>query len=109
MQAWNRFLSSRPAPLPAALPQQQSMAALRERTVALLSDCEGPTCERLRHRLQAARSANDLWLARSEIFQQVASQHCQAQAAQRIDGLLPLFEGWLPARMLTPVGATIRG
>ena len=82
---------------------QQSMTQLRHQSLALLDDCEGPCCERLRLRLQSARTADELWLARSEIFQQVASQHCQSQAAQRINGLLPLFEGWLPARLLTLV------
>ena len=103
MHAWNRFISSLHPQVQEESQRQESVVTLRLQTVALLHDCEGPACERLRLRLQAARTANDLWLARSEIFQQVASQHCQAQAAQRINGLLPLFEGWLPARLLTPV------
>jgi len=82
---------------------QLCVSQLRRQSVALLDDCEGPRCERLRLRLEMASTPAELWLARSEIFQLVASQHCQAQAAQRINGLLPLFEGWLPARLLTPV------
>jgi hypothetical protein len=82
---------------------QECVAQLRRQCLALLEDCQGPSCDRLRLRLQVARNASEVWLARGEIFQLVASQHCQAQAAQRINGLLPLFEGRVPARLLTPV------
>lgn len=76
---------------------------LRRETLALLDDCSGTACVRLRMRLSSARTPQELWMARCDIFQLVASQHCQAQAAQRINALLPHFEGWLPARLLTPV------
>ena len=76
---------------------------LRQMMLGLLADCSGVACERARLRLQQARSAQELWMARSEVFQLVASQHCQSQAAARINALLPAFEGWLPPRMLVPV------
>jgi hypothetical protein len=76
---------------------------LRHLMLGLLADCSGVRCDRARVHLQQARSAQDLWLARSEIFQLLASEHCQSQAAERINALLPAFEGWLPPRMLAPV------
>jgi hypothetical protein len=79
------------------------LSDLRQSMLALLADCSGVRCERARVRLQQAGSAQELWLARSEIFQLLASQHCQSQAAARINALLPAFEGWLPPRMLVPV------
>jgi hypothetical protein len=103
MQAWHRFISSLHPHAPEPAPRQESVGELRQRTLALLDDCSGAACERLRQRLQAARCANDLWLARSEIFQQVACQHCEQQAASRINDLLPAFEGWVPQKLLMPI------
>ena len=79
------------------------MDSLRHRVLAVLDDCAGQPCERLRAHLLSARDAQDLWLLRCEVFQQVASRHCQAEAAARINALLPLFEGRLPERMLMAV------
>ena len=79
------------------------MIELRQLTLALLHDCSGTACERLRLRIRGARNAQELWMIRSEVFQLIASQHCQSQAARRINELLPAFEGWLPARLLVPV------
>lgn len=100
MSTWTRWLSSlgsqdTPAPLvtPAA-----GLEEARQRALASLSDCRGSESERLRWRLRQAATAQELWLLRAAIFQQVACQHCQSQAAQRIDALEPAFEGLLHAR-----------
>ena len=69
----------------------------------MIEDCEGFECDRLRWRLHTAECAQDLWLLRDAVFQVVASQHCQAQAAQRINGLVPAFQRILPARLLQHV------
>jgi hypothetical protein len=79
------------------------MDSLRHRVLATLDDCGGGPCERVRGRVLSTRDAQDLWLLRCEVFQQVASRHCQAEAAARINSLLPLFEGRLPERMLVAV------
>ena len=68
-----------------------------------LRQCEGPMCQRMRWRIDAARTAEDLWLLRGEIFQLIARQFYQEEAARRINALLPAFSGWLPAHMLTRV------
>jgi hypothetical protein len=79
------------------------MDELRVSALAVLRDCNGMGCEKLRTRLRYASSAQEIWMARSDIFQIVASQHCQSQAAMRINGLLPAFEGWLPQKMLAAI------
>jgi hypothetical protein len=76
---------------------------LRKLCVATLDDCGGPACDKLRLRLKHTRDAREIWMARSEIYQMVAHQHCQSQAATRINSLLPAFEGWVPSRMLAAV------
>ena len=80
-----------------------TLSEVRAAVLATLRDCDGALCERMRWRLEAAQNAQDLWLLRTEIFQLVSAQHCQAEAAARINALLPAFEPYLPARMLTKI------
>jgi hypothetical protein len=102
MAAWKKWLLSQPAALD-EYELSMTFADLREQVQAALAGCDGPMCERMRWRLEACRNANELWMLRGEIFQLVAKQFSQAEAARRINGLLPAFEGWVPARMLVPV------
>ena len=81
----------------------QELEDLRRQALATLDDCCGPRCEQLRWRLQHAREVQDLWLLRGEIYQQVAREHCQSQAALRVNQLLPAFAGWLPPHLLVEV------
>jgi hypothetical protein len=76
---------------------------LRREVVRALADCRGPACERVRRQIDGAASAEELWLLRCEVYQLVACQHCQGLAASRINGLLPAFETWLPARQLARI------
>jgi hypothetical protein len=50
-----------------------------------------------------AERAEELWLLRDALFQAVSTQHCQAQAVLRINGLVPFFREVLPARLFTQV------
>ena len=105
MAAWKKWLNSQPFDVVAGMPEPQPLPLdeVRAQVLATLAGCQGPMIERMRWRLDAARTAQDLWMARGEIFQLVAAQHCQSEAVSRINALLPAFEGWLPARMLTRV------
>jgi hypothetical protein len=104
MAAWKKWLhSSRPSsewqiPIPHA-----GVEAVRRQVLSALDDCEGLECDRLRWRLNTAESAQDLWLLRGAIFQLVASQHCQTQAADRINQLLPAFQRVLPSSLVSRV------
>jgi hypothetical protein len=102
MAAWKKWLNSQPF---AIIEETEPMTLdeIRMQVMATLAGCDGPMCERMRWRMDSARTAQDLWLLRGEIFQLVSSQHCQAVAAARINGLIPAFEGSLPPRMLTEI------
>jgi len=76
---------------------------LRRQLHEALQQCEGPMCERLHWRIDAACTAHHLWLLRGEIFQLVSREFCQEEAARRINALLPAFSGRVPQRMLTRV------
>jgi hypothetical protein len=68
-----------------------------------LQDISGIDADRLRYSLRAARTAGDLWMLRSDIYQVISQQHSQTEAAQRINQLLHCFAQWLPARQLSPI------
>lgn len=83
-------------------PPEAAVEAVRHQLLALLDDCEGFDCERLRWRLHTAESARDLWLLRGAVCETLTREHCSKQAQDRLDGLLPAFERVLPARYLSP-------
>lgn len=102
MASWKTWLQTgglewqfRPAPA--------GVESVRQQLLAALDDCEGFECDRLRWRVHTAECAQELWLLRDALFQIVAKQHCQAAAAERINGLVPAFQAVLPERLLTRV------
>lgn len=99
-----KWLNSVPAQPAGTQIERHSIGELRERSLQVLADCGRPHDERIRFHLYKADSAQQIWLMRSEIYQAVARQHCEAEAARRVNGLLPMFEGWLPPGALTRIG-----
>ena len=81
-------------------PPEAGVEAVRRQLLAALDDCHGSDCDRLRWRLHTAERPQELWLLRDQILQVVASEHCLAQAQDRIDGLLTAFGSVLPAAMI---------
>ncbi len=102
VSGWRGWLHGQPAQREPLAPRAD-LDELRQHVAAVLSDCGGAASERMRWRVRQAAAARDLWQLRCDLFQLVASQHCQAVAARRINALLPRFEGWLPQAMLLPV------
>jgi len=73
---------------------------IRQRHLALLHDCQGPALPRVRRCVSTARSAQDLWMLRCELYQVVSFSHGEPEAARRIQAMVPSFEGWVPAQAL---------
>ncbi|MCU0957894.1 MAG: hypothetical protein MUF55_11445, partial [Hydrogenophaga sp.] len=78
----------------------QDMAKIRLALTACFEDCLGESAERLRRRVGQASTPQELWLLRNDAFQIIAHRHDQAVASERINGLLPAFEGWLDPRQI---------
>jgi len=81
-------------------PVPAGVETVRRQLLSVLDDCDGFECDRLRWRVHTAECAQELWLLRDAVFQVVAGQHCQAAAAERINGLVPAFASVLPSRLL---------
>jgi hypothetical protein len=103
MGALMKWLHSEPREGRTPAPDLRSVEELRQRSLDAIADCTRPHAERIRSQLARAPTAQQLWLARCDIYQAVAHQHCEAEAMRRINDLLPVFEGWLPPSALTPL------
>lgn len=108
MRALLNWLNSEP-PLTGALPPDAgcSIEELRRLSLQTLADCAPG--DALRQHLAHARTGQQIWQARCEMYQAIARRHCESEAVRRLDALLPAFEGWLPAHLLVPLGAGARG
>jgi hypothetical protein len=103
MAAWKKWLSSFPSFEPEDSALQLGIEDVRAQVLKVLDDCTGSEAERLRWRLYSASSAHDLWMLRSAIFQLVSHQHCQSEAAMRINALVPMFVELLPPGLVSRV------
>ena len=102
MASWKKWLNSSPLEWQFR-PTGAGVETLRGELLSALDDCEGFECDRLRWRVHTAECAQELWLLRDALFEVISRQHCQAQAAQRINELVPAFRHLLPERLLTRV------
>jgi len=73
---------------------------IRENLQALLHDCRCMRSQRVIYKINVAQTPAELWLLRSDLHQCIAQTHSQTEAAERINSLLDVFEGWLPAGQL---------
>ena len=99
-----------PAPAPqgdyagrAAFAIKRPLTEIRQHRRAVLADCTAMDAQRLQFKVQAAMSAHELWMLRSDLYECVARHHSQSEAARRINALLPCFDGWLPSRQLARI------
>ncbi len=83
--------------------QRLPMDLIREHLVGLLHDCEGTHAQRIIFRINTLQTPDDLWLLRSDLLQCIARTHSQQEAVERINGLISVFEGWLPESQLAPI------
>lgn len=81
------------------LPLEQVRASLQ----ALLHDCRCMRSQRVLYKINVAQTPADLWLLRSDLHQCIAQTHSQSEAAERINSLIEVFEGWLPAGQLLKI------
>lgn len=82
-----------PAPQDAAPPLNR-LPRVRAEFMAAVADIFTEDADRLRWRVQEARSLRELWHVRADLFRVVAVSHSQSQAEQR----LTLLNQHFPAR-----------
>lgn len=81
----------------------KDLQTIRNALARSVEDCEGAPVDRLRHLIERARSVQELWLLRNDAYQQISRQHNQSKAAERINRLIAVFEGWIAPNLLTRI------
>ncbi len=76
---------------------------IRQNLQTLLHDCKDMRTQRVLYKINVAQTAAELWLLRSDLHQCIAHVHSQTEAAERINSLINVFEGWLPDHQLTRI------
>ncbi len=69
----------------------------------LLHDAKGADVGRMLYKIRAARSADALWMLRSDLHQLHRHAAQPSEAARRSNDLLPCFSQWIEARQLTAI------
>jgi hypothetical protein len=85
------------------LPLRDELSELRQSVVVTLHGCSDQTAQRLAQRVRIARSSQDLWVLRSDLYQCIAQTHSQTEAVKRINSLIEAFEGWIPPAQLKSI------
>lgn len=85
-------------------PRLKDIQSIRSALLQCVADCDGTTVQRLRHKIEHAQNAQDLWLLRNDAYQLISQQTSQTVAAERINALLAVFDGWVDARQLVRIG-----
>ncbi|MEO7887858.1 MAG: hypothetical protein ABI893_09660 [Polaromonas sp.] len=88
---------------PAKPGNRLSVEQIQDSLRTLLHDCDDARTPRLIYKISLAKTPAELWLLRSDLHQCIAHAHTQTEAAERINGLIDVFEGWLPASQLTRI------
>jgi hypothetical protein len=78
------------------------LSSIKQNLETLLNDCE-TTRDRVVYKIKSARTSTDLWDLRCEMHQCISQAHSQTEASRRINSLVTVFKGWLPANKLTKI------
>lgn len=81
----------------------KDLAAIRKALLLAFEDCLNLSAQRLRLKIENAKSPSELWMLRNDIYQVISQQHDQGIAADRINGLLRVFEGWVDPKQINRI------
>lgn len=84
-------------------PSLKDIQVIRTALLQCMADCDGLPAHRLRHKIEHTNTAQDLWLLRNDAYQLISQQTSQAVAAERINALITVFDGWVDARQLVRI------
>lgn len=84
-------------------PSLQELATIRAALLLCLDGCDDLVTARLQTKIAQARSPQELWLLRNDAYLLISQLHNQSLAAERINGILPVFQGWLEPRQIVRI------
>ncbi len=95
-----KMAQRKPANATASLKDLQS---IRAALLHCMDDCDSVQAQRLRHKIVQTKTAQELWMLRNDAYQLISQQTSQTIAAERINNLISVFEGWLEPRQLVRI------
>lgn len=84
-------------------PSLKELALIRRAMLLSLDDCTSAGATRLRTKVVQAKTPQELWMLRNDAYQLISQQHNQSVAAERINGLMRFFEGWLDPKQIVRI------
>lgn len=101
---WQRLVFWIMAPSPQdAAPPLNRLPRVRNEFLRVLQDIEGQDADRLRWRVDQARSLRELWHLRADAFRVVGVQHSQTEAERRLAELNCHFPTRAPRSQFAPL------
>jgi hypothetical protein len=76
---------------------------IKKRMELALHGATGTSVGGMVYKIRSARNVSDLWMLRSDMYQVIAMEHNQSEAARRINSLLPCFSQWIAAKQLSAI------
>ncbi len=83
--------------------RQLPIEQIRRSLHSTLEDCKDIRAQRMMFKINAAKTPMELWMLRSDLHQCISQMHSQRVAVERINGLVDVFEGWVPPSQLTRI------
>lgn len=84
-------------------PSLKDMAAIRKALESSFDDCTDVSAQRLRLKIENTKTPRELWMLRNDIYQIISQRHNQSVAAERINNLVRVFEGWLDPKHINRI------
>lgn len=84
-------------------PSIRDLVSMRSALLDCIDDCDSAGLQRLRQKITHAQSPQELWLLRNDAYQLISQRHNQTIAAERINNLMSVFEGWLDPKQLARI------
>lgn len=82
---------------------RKDLQPIRAAVLQCVADCDSASAKRFRHKVEQAKTAQELWMLRNDAYQLISQQTSQNVAAERINNLIPAFRGWLDPRQLVRI------
>jgi hypothetical protein len=100
-----RLIKGKLAPRKTAGPAAslKDLQTIRTALLQCVNDCDNVQAHRLRTKITQAKTAQELWMLRNDAYQLISQQTSQAVAAERINNLISVFDGWLEPRQLVRI------
>ncbi len=95
----------KPAKFSEPLKNRASPELVRQRMEEAANGCDSQVAQarNFQYKLLMARTPEQMWLLRSDLYSLISLAFTQQEAARRVNGLLPCFEGWIAERQLSAI------